>query len=629
VRRALIKALEPVPGNRYRSMDELIDALSADPRARWRRAAVATLAVAAVGGGAFAIAVRGGAPPPCVDAPRHLADVWSPARAAELDRAFVATGAPFAIDTAGKVRTSLDARASAWIGMHRDACLATRVRGEQSNAMLDLRMSCLDRRRDELDALIGELVRSPDVERVRNAVDAVRALPDVASCADKDALTAVVPPPTDPVQRAAIDDERRELAAIKALIDTGQWAEGRDRAERAQTRARQLGWAPLVAEAAYQRGQAERHSGHIDAAEAALTEAAQEAARAHLDDLSAMAWSELVAVVGYEESRPVEGLALAVAADAAVLRADAPPDVVAGLHHARAMTLMSKGDSADALKAANAALAIAEQRGDDVEAAEVLNTIGMIQANVGDYAASEQAHRRVLAGRAAAFGAGHPKVADSLDNLGVVLHHTGRYAEARDLYERGLELRIAALGNDHRDVGTSHNNLGGLLMDMGEDAAATRHLEEALANYETSLGKDHADLAYPLSNLGELATRRADFAQAIAYCERALDLEEAATSADDPDLAYDLTCLGEARLGQGDVDAARAVLERAMKLRAGKVDAGEKARTRFALAQALWRSGDRGRARELAETAQKELAGAGDAWTKLSAKVRQWLDNPR
>jgi len=632
LRRVLVRALSPAPADRYRSMNELIDALSADPSARWRRAAVVAALVVAIGGGAAALLIRGKAPAPCQDGPRHLAGIWDRDVAARLDATFAATHTPFAGETATKVRGALDARAAAWIGMHRDACLATRVRGEQSAEMLDLRMGCLDRRRDELRALVGELVRAPDVERVRNAVDAVRGLPGVASCADRDALTAVVPLPSDPAQRVAIADQRRELAAIKAVIDTGQWDEGRLRAERAQTQARRLGWAPLIAEAAYQRGQAERHAGNLHDAEAALVEAAQAAARAHLDDLATLAWSELVDVVGYEEGRPIEGLALAIAADAAALRSDAPPITRAGIHHARAMVLMSKGDIPAALAEAQLALGIDEELRDDVEAAEVLNTIGMLEANRGDYAAAEDANRRVLARRTVAFGASHPKVADSLDNLGVVLHHTGRYAEARERYEWALALRVAALGPAHRDVGTSHNNIGGLLMDMGDDAEATRHMEQALAIYEGALGADHPDLAVPLSNLGELANRRGDPDRALDHCRRALALEEPRTTPDDPDLAYDLVCIGEAQLGRGAIGEARAVLERALKLREGPVDAVEKGRTRFALAQALWRTPgghERPRARGLAEQALKDFADAGDPGKDRAAKARRWLQNPR
>ena len=624
VRRVLHRALSPAPGDRYRSIEELIAALEADPSRRRRQIGALVLGAAAIAGAAAAVAGAGERTRPCADAARHLAGIWDRGVADALEASLRGAGTSYAADTAAKVRAALDDRARAWIAMHTEACEATRVRGEQSAAMLDLRMGCLDRRREELRALVGALGPA----QLEGAVAAVERLPDVAACADREALGAAIPPPTDPAARRAIDEERRALAEIRALVDTGQWAAGVDGAARAQLRARQLGWAPLEAEAAYLRGLAERNAGDLPAAEAALTEAAQAAARAHLDDLAADAWSELVAVVGYEAARPAEGLAIAGAAEAAILRADAAPEVRAGFLHARGQVRVSRGDLAAALADLEAALPLVAD--DPLERAHVLNTIAMVRSLRGDHAAAEQAHREVLATREAALGAGHPLIADSLDNLGVVVFHQGRHAEARGYYEQALALRVAAAGADHRDVGTSHNNLGALYLDAGDDARATEHLERALAIYERALGPDHADLAYPLSNLGELANRRGDHDDALDRCRRALALDETAAGPDDPDLAYALVCLGEAHLGRGDARAARDVLERALDLREKSGgDPGEIARTRFGLARALDRLGERKRARQLALAARDTFAALGASAQPHHAAVVTWLGNRR
>ena len=591
LRRVLTRALSPAPSDRYRSMADLIAALEADPGARWRRIGLAALVLGAFGGGALLLASRDGAPAPCQGAARHLDGIWDEATAAKLEAAFAATRTPYAARTAATVRAALDERAGAWTAMHREACLATRVRGEQSPDLLDLRMSCLERRRGELRALVAALTGAsgaPDSALVIGAADAVTRLPDVAVCADREALTAVIPPPGDPATQAAIAEEREELATIEALLWTGQWREGRERAMRSQARAAQLDWPPLEAEAGFRRGLAEREAGDLEAAEQALRAAAQAAARAHLDDLAAEIWSELVVLVGYERARPAEGLAIASAAEALLARADAPPMAVAGLAHARALTLFSFGDHAAALAEAERALAIteAEKGPSHTEVAEVVNTIAMIVSATGDHARAEVSHRRVLAIREAAYGAGHPKLGDSLDNIGVTMFHQGKTAEARALYEEALALRVAALGPEHRDVGTSHNNLGSMFLDAGDEAEATRHLEQALAIYEGALGRDHADLAIPLSNLGELASKRGEHARAVEYCRRALALDQTAAGPDDPDLAYDLVCLGEAYLGLGDAAAALPVLERAMDLRKDLEPGREVERTRKALERA-------------------------------------------
>lgn len=630
VRRVLLRTLSPNPDDRYRSMDDVLTALTTDPtRRRWEYV-TAGIVISVAAAATFAISSLGSGSSPCEDATRHMDGVWDAGLAARLDSAFRASGASFGADAAAKVRVALDRTRDKWVTMHREACRATRITGEQSTALLDLRMGCLDRRKKEIGALVTQLVTSPDAARVAAAVEAVAQLPAIDACADRDALASVIPLPPDPARRADIEAARDELAAINALLATGQWPDARSRAERVSARAKQLDFAPLVAEAGFARGLAERHAGSFPTAETALTEAAQAAARAHLDDIAARVWAELAWVVGYEEERAPEGLAFASAAEAATLRASGSSLEIAQVAHTRATILLAKGDHPAALKEAERALALIANGAPeaDFETADMLTTLAMVRSEQGDYRAAEAAHRQALARRKAALGDAHPKVADSLDNLGVVLFHQGAFAEAKANYEQALALRLAALGPGHRDVGTSHNNLGGLAMDTGDAKGAAAHLETALAIYEKALGPTHADLAIPLSNLGELAARRGDFAQSLAYCTRALGIDEA-SAPDDPKLAYDLVCIGEAHLGAGAPAQAVAPLERALALRtASPGDAGELARTKFALARALPASA-KARAVTLATQAREGFAAAGDAWKTRLADVDAWIGPAR
>ena len=624
VRRVLQRAMAPKADARYRSMDELLAALAADPARRRQRIAAVAVGVLLAAGTTVMAATRTRGPAPCEDAAQHLSGVWDAATAERLAGAFRATGASFADDAIAKVRAALDHRSEAWIAMHREACRATRVSGEQSAQLLDLRMGCLARRRQELHALVDQLATSPDRARVATAVEAVGRLPSIEACADRDALTAVVPVPDDLAQQTLITASRTELAQARALMMTGQWREAERRAVHLEQRAQLLGWAPLTAEVALLHAQVERQVGDGAAAEQALDRAVAAAARAHADTISSEAWSDLAWVVGYEQERPLEGLAFATAAETIVVRNGGAPHELAGVAQTRALIWSAKGDQDTALREAKRALVLADQdrTADPTQATDMLDTIAMIETAQGDYANAEQAHRDVLARRRSELGEGHPKVADALDNLGVVRHHQGAFDEARRDYEQALAMRVATLGPDARDVGTSHNNLGGLLMETGDDRGAAQHLEAALRIYEHVLGPEHVDLAIPLSNLGELATRRGDYSLAIRDCDRALALDEK-SGPDDPQLGFDLVCLGEAQLGLGRPALARTALERALRLRAhADGDAGELARTRFDLAKALI---DRARARGLAVQARDGFAAAGQQWQSRRADAIAWL----
>src|SRR5262249_44828760 len=149
-------------------------------RGRARRLVAAGAAVAALLAGGV-LTVRAWAPveaPPACDAGAALAaEVWNDAARARVRAAFAATEGFQRVDAA------LGERLARWSRAHRDACLATHVRHEQSEALLDRRMRCLGRARAEIAALVGALQTASGVGLDRAAGAAAQA-GDVRSCSD-------------------------------------------------------------------------------------------------------------------------------------------------------------------------------------------------------------------------------------------------------------------------------------------------------------------------------------------------------------------------------------------------------------------------------------------------------------
>ncbi|MGZ3408574.1 MAG: serine/threonine-protein kinase, partial [Polyangia bacterium] len=249
LRQVLVRGLERKPADRYPSMAELLLALRADPalkRQRWWRVAaigaiVGTLAAAA---GVLHHQRLAG----CAGAARKLDGVWDSARRAEVRAAFLASGLPYAEAALGTVERSFDAYGRAWVAMHTDACEATRVRGEQSQELLDLRMTCLDDRRTELKTL-GELFASADGAIVEHAAEAAQSLPALAVCADAAALRAPIPPPRDPTAQRRVDEIRTQLARAGALELAARYDEGLRVGRAALAEAGALKYPPIEAEA--------------------------------------------------------------------------------------------------------------------------------------------------------------------------------------------------------------------------------------------------------------------------------------------------------------------------------------------------------------------------------------------
>src|SRR5260370_7320119 len=99
-------------------------------------------------------------------------------RQEKVHLAFVASGAPHAEAIWRSIEKTLDRFAGDWIAMSTEACEATRLRGTQSEALLDRRMRCLDDRLRELRAEV-ELFTDADANLVAPAPSAAPALPDL------------------------------------------------------------------------------------------------------------------------------------------------------------------------------------------------------------------------------------------------------------------------------------------------------------------------------------------------------------------------------------------------------------------------------------------------------------------
>jgi predicted Ser/Thr protein kinase len=182
---ALLRGLATDPGDRFASMAELLAALApapAKPRRLVAPAVIAvSLAVAAVAGWAM-LREREATPDPCAGAEQRLAGVWDDEVRSGMREAFEQTGLPYAGVTFERTQTILDGYAAGWVVMATDACEATKVRQQQSQALLDARNACLDERLASLRTLTRELSGTLDASDLDKAVHRAFELPHVEDC---------------------------------------------------------------------------------------------------------------------------------------------------------------------------------------------------------------------------------------------------------------------------------------------------------------------------------------------------------------------------------------------------------------------------------------------------------------
>jgi tetratricopeptide (TPR) repeat protein/tRNA A-37 threonylcarbamoyl transferase component Bud32 len=655
VRRALRRALEPDREDRFPTLAPFVEALE-KPRLRRRELLVGAAFVIVASVASTLFARRTHAPPePCKSSEDPLALVWDGPSRARLAAHAREVAPAIAEEVLGRTLPTLDAFGASYRAMRISTCEATRIRGEQSEAMLDLRMACLDRRKQELAALVDLLARG-DLATVAHAPRAALALSPLSTCADATALAG--PSAPAPSARDAVATVRAELARAEAMWLAGNFAQGLPIAQAASARAAASGDRAAEAEALFLRARLEEGNGLFSAARDTLLVAISRAEAGHHDALAVQIWAMLTRLSGSRLDKQDDARAYEARARAALERANDPPSGRLALALAVAAVRRTRGEYASAVSAIREVLAtIAGHEGEYVvqhiellaelaraerdlgayadaestlsqaialteaklgpnhpDVATLLEIRAMVASRKGDHAAAIAAYERVAKLRETLLGPKHSDVGQAKANLATAYTRAGKPREAVPLLTSALEVMLATFGPEHPNVAQTEGNLGFAYLRMNDLPPARVHLERAIAIGEKSLGPKHPTLAIWMGNLARVEIGQGQPQKAIELLERALSIEEAALGPKHVDLAFNLTALGEAFLAKNDPVAARAPLERAVALREAGAAAKEKlAQSRFALARAL------------ATLAEEGFEGAGVAAEKDREAVRAWL----
>ncbi len=271
--KALARGLAADPSDRYPSVDALIVALRDDPDARrrvsWRRAGIGVATAALLAVAVAGWAKSGAFHDPCEHPERQLAGAWDEGVRGRVRAAFLGGGRSYAEGTATRVGTILDRYAGSWARMRGEVCVAARGDAHRRE-ILGLRDACLERRRDQLQALTTLFAEKPDPQVLDRAVSAAAGLYPVAYCADTEALTARVRPPEDPALRARVAELQPRVDRLEALYRAGKYKDGIALGEELLPAAEALHYAPLHAQVQFRLGQLREGTGDYARATAAL-----------------------------------------------------------------------------------------------------------------------------------------------------------------------------------------------------------------------------------------------------------------------------------------------------------------------------------------------------------------------
>lgn len=465
----VLQGLAPTPGERWPSMTELCDAVQ-PPRQSWK-----TWSLLAGGGllaaGAVATVVLDGENDPCRWVERRASEVWSESDRSAVAKAFAGTGRSYAKDAWARGEANLDAWITRWVSVAGEDCRATFEREEVSERDYDAHTRCLNRQLQRLDAVV-DVLHGAETDNVVQMLDTIAALPEPRGCLEEDYLER----PSDPMQAALVDMVYEEVDRCEVIGDSG-------RAEAFEACAREAlqtatttndtnatlaaRWALAVAVAdTGRRGEAREMS-------EALYFDARAAGRERMAARAALAVAARHSHPGgdLEEARKWLGHAEAI-------RSTVGGD--ARYRRVEALRSHFSYESEPAIQAAQEAVALAEESGEQELLASCLNTLGKVLNETRRGAEARGVYERALEVRRATRGRVHPAVATALNNLATVLGGAGEFAEALVMFEEALAIRREMLPHEHRHIATGAANVAETLARMGEhERALVLHRESA------------------------------------------------------------------------------------------------------------------------------------------------------
>ena len=182
---------------------------------------------------------------------------------------------------------------------------------------------------------------------------------------------------------------------------------------------------------------------------------------------------------------------------------------------------------------------------DDPLVGETLAALGEVARSRGDAAEADRLLSRALAIRQKAFGSEHIDVATTLASIAALRWKQGRAADAESLYKRVLildrKVRTEADPRTARDM----RGLAAVYLSQKRYGEAEALWKETLALQERTLGRDHPDVGSTLNNLGGLYYNTGRYDDARTYYQRARPIIEKTLGPAHPSNASIWNNLGE------------------------------------------------------------------------------------
>jgi serine/threonine-protein kinase len=240
--------------------------------------------------------------------------------------------------------------------------------------------------------------------------------------------------------------------------------------------------------------------------------------------------------------------------------------------------------------------------------AAMMETIGRVYFNLGEYDSSVDMHSESLRLRESVLGEDHVLVAQSQNELAETLIRQGEYGRAAELLTSAMRINESTFDGDSKALAQNLHNLAELQLAEGRldaaESAARRSiaihstasagspleyaeatallarilqvkgdlgqteklLREAIAILRDNVADDHPLMAYYLQNLGVLLRSRGNLVEAEATLNESIDIKRRVLGREHDSLAGTLVILGALQHQVGDFEQAEASLRSALDI---------------------------------------------------------------
>lgn len=493
----------------------------------------------------------------CDGAAEQFVGVWDAPRREQIRHAIFATEAAFASTAWRNIETNVDAWRARWEAGHRDACEAARIRGEQSPRLLDLRMACLDARRQRLIAYL-DLLANPTVETLASAEDAFASLPPIEQCADVEYVEHRGRRSEDPAIAAIEDAVLADVASATALQAAGDPEGALAIAE--QALAREQGSDLARAHALFVEADALAVLYRPDEAFAATTEAYRLARLTGTEEIAAKSsrlasrvagvsllrleharWWGDIALVEAERSRDDAARASALLAHAEILeRSGRLEEARTTLQDVVTMAVLDRHRQSDALA-----------------------RLGLVESGLGDFDVGLGRIHQAISSLGELLGPDHPELADLHAIAATALLMRAELDEAWKSASRAIDISRAAYGPGHIATYSYLDAAANVAWERGDAEATLALMREARSV--------HRPTALPSVIAARIAAREGETlfgmgrsTEAIAAFRDALELSSAELGAWDPHTALYRVQLAQALAYTGETSEALQLVDAAL-----------------------------------------------------------------